>query len=270
MLSLSNVSLGSKLKNVSLTLENQSLCVISDSKVAVNALADVICGIKPVTSGEISQVGKTPLLAKGAPMPDFLTVNEYFDTASALSGISDLPPFVRENSKALGDRRISSLKRYARMAAGVFSVIIPEGEFFFCEYPTSALTPDESAKLLSIMLSSGHSSRPIFSSDSLTDAKKADLILALYKGEQIFFGAPSELDSSLTAPATDERLKKLVSSLERKDLKKKEEYEIAQAENAPPKKIDISLTAFNRELDDNPYDDDDEDGQSTLFSDRKD
>ena len=338
MLSLSNVCLNGKLKNITFSLDDQNLCVLSLTEHGVSALADVICGIKRISAGEIERNGNVPLFTRGADLPEHLTVKEYFDTVMALSGVSKLPEIVYEASKKLLDRRIGSLKRSSKVKVGVLSLLIPESEYVFAECPTARLDPDEAERIMAFLLSESHASHVIYGAESLADMKNADLVLALDKGEAIFFGTPDELlektaESGVTAArlmgdikkieaalenldteiektekkdvysvrfkngfaAADIKkllrgsgitfleavkenaaLKKLVAALTKKENSKKDAYEEKKSESAGPKKIDISLTAFNRELDEDPYESDEEDtdearelSESTLFTDRK-
>lgn len=337
MLSLSNVCLNGKLKNISFSIEKQNLCVVSASQDNISALADVICGVKRISDGHLETNGKVPLFTRGADLPSHLTVKEYFDAVMALSGAKALPEIVYEASKKLLGRRIVSLKASAKARVGALSLLIPEAEYVFAQSPTAGLDPEEAERVTDILFSDLHSSYVIYGAESLTDMKKADLVLALDKGKSIFFGTPDELIEKadengttvalvmgsreklekvtenleadiektekdnvyavrftngfsasdikkllkgsgitfLEAEKENAALKKLVSLLTKKDKSKKENLELKKAESAGPKKIDISLTAFNRELDENPYEEEDVDeeeqetSESTLFSGRK-
>ena len=331
MLSLSNVSLGSALKELSFSSEGQSICAVSADKESLSALCDVICGIKKPSSGTVKCGGNVPLLAKDSPLPPYMTVEAYLKTAASISGKNGIEPFVYENAKAILDRRIGSLTRSARTRVGVLSLLTAGAEYVFAELPTEGLDPTESDKVLSLLLSDSHGSLPIYAADTLSDMMKADRVLALDHGRLAFFGAPCELtemaehmtetvatlmgDKSrieelfgsicdvisetdkknvyllelgdMTEKEIKERIKgsgitfiganrkndilrRIVGMLKLNGERKAEAYAERVAKKEGPKKLDVSFTAFSRELSEDPYSDDESDEEdteeSTLFS----
>ena len=308
MLIFDNVCLEGRLKNITVSLDGQSVCVIGDGAGDLLALAS---GILYPSSGKISRDGLIPFLPKDAPLPSFLTVSAYLNQVKAISGAESIPDHVSLLISPLLGKRISALSRTQRIKVGLASLMLPETEYVAAEAVTDGLDPTEGAEVLDLLLCESCAAA-LYSTDTLDAVKRAQTVIAVDGGELLFIGTHEQLTETVNAPyrvsarvsghrdrldkalsdidvtvtegeksnfytvtfpegftsqeirgllkgtgvtfidavSEGERLRRLVSSLERKEEKKRDDYEEKKAQSLKPSGLDASMFAFSRELSD--------------------
>lgn len=190
-----------KIRDTAVELNCKSLCVISKSETEKRTFADSVCGIS-LSTDEGAQRKKVILLPKGAPLPEFMTVRQYFDLAMQIDGCGVMNDYAADTVSDMLDERISALSNVDRLTAGILSVIAPSPEAVFIEEPDLGLTPEEAESVFSILQSCDNPCSVIYTASSASAMKRADKILALENGRILFFGTPAELDEEVNGNGT--------------------------------------------------------------------
>ena len=190
-----------KVRDTVIELDCKSLCVISKSETEKRALADSVCGIS-LSTDKSAHSGKVILLPKGVPLPDFMTVRQYFDLAMEIDGCGVMNDFAADTVSDMLDEKISALSKAERLTAGILSVIAPSPDAVFIEEPDLGLTPEEAENVFSVMLSNDHPCTVIYTAVTASAMRRADKILALENGRVMFYVTPNELDDVINGNGT--------------------------------------------------------------------
>ena len=200
MFSLSDVVCPGLPGTFNIAFDGSSLCVVSESKSDIKALANVICGICPPLSGELT-MDPCQIPYANRTLPCSLTVKEYVDTLCALNG-SAQSVYSYELIADYKSRSIRNLSEHEKaiVALGVALSSDPDCAFLFDI--TSGLRLDQREDVINKMLSDEHDTFVIYSSDSESELKKSEYTLALYGGCQMFFGKTEEFIKKATEPSS--------------------------------------------------------------------
>ncbi len=164
------------------------MCVISErEKDALGVLA-ALCGLSLPDSGSVKTKGKVHLVSKNAPIPSFMTADEYFDMIKKVTGASELPELTKEIALEYGRSVIGTLDDLDRYYVALSASLIGAPEAVAIAYPFDGVPLEHRETLNGFLDEISDAATVIYTSFHPSLCRDDELILALNAGKCVGYG----------------------------------------------------------------------------------
>lgn len=189
MIRFENIRKKGVLNDVSFSLEKGRFCVLSEHENDALGVISALCGLSIPDSGSVKTDGRVHFIAKGAPIPSFLTVKEYFDTVKAFTTASEIPSLAKEIQDEYEKCVIGTLDDLDRYYVALSASLIGSPSAIAAAYPLSGVRFEQRELLNGFIDEISQVVPTVYTSAYPSMCRENEQVLVLSTGKCVGLGA---------------------------------------------------------------------------------